>query len=74
VFTFSTLFSIKRNAFYFYFFIQLFLQDVWGQMRATRQPLPASGLALAELEVGLHGQELEGPVAARPKGVSTSQG
>ncbi len=43
-------------------------------MRATRQPLPASGLALAELEVGLHGQELEGPVAARPKGVSTSQG
>ncbi len=60
--------------FYFNFFIQLFLQDVWGQMRETRQPLPTSGLALAELEAGLHGQELEGPVVARPKGVSTSQG
>ncbi len=59
---------------YLYFFIQLLLQDVWGQMRATRQSLPTSGLALAELEVGLHGQELEGPVVARSKGVSTSQG
>ena len=43
-------------------------------MRATDQPLPTAGLVFPELEVGVDGQEPEGPVASRSKRVSTSQG
>ena len=44
------------------------------QLRAPREPLPAAGLARAELQAGQHGARHQGAVAQPPQGGAAPQG